>query len=173
MTTRWYVVRSKFQQEVRARINIADQGFATFFPQYNKRIRHARAVENVVRPLFPGYLFVSFDADDEDRWPKILRTRSVATILGMETSRHPLPLPAGFVEALERCARAGLLQPHEEGAREFKPKEMVRIEMGPFAGFEAIVDEDEGVRVKVLLDFLGKSTSIPVPREHLTLSTRQ
>ena len=51
----WYVVRVKTAQEDRAVWHLKNQGFHVYMPKYRKTIRHARKVQNVLRPLFPGY----------------------------------------------------------------------------------------------------------------------
>ena len=45
-----------------------------------KRIRHARRFKKVLRPLFPGYVFVRV-APDRQRWRPILSTYGVRTLI--------------------------------------------------------------------------------------------
>jgi len=170
MTIREYVIRTKFTQEVRAMIGIASQGFETYYPIYNKTIRHAHRTETVTRPLFPCYLFAAFDIElDKDRWPRIMHTRGVETILGIETAGHPIPVPTGFVEQLKRETKDGLM--HADEPDHFRGGERVRVESGPFTGLSALVELDDGRRVKCLLDILGGKTRISLPREALSSRT--
>lgn len=159
----WFVVQSKPGQEIKAWVGVAEQGFETFFPSLTKEIRHARRVEKVVRPLFPCYLFVTFDLADP--WGPILHTRGVQTILGVATAGQPVRTPWGFVEMLSGQARAGHFTQGAAPIERFAAGEKVKIMQGPFTGFEAIVDIDERQRVKVLLDFLGTQTPISLQRE--------
>ena len=55
---RWYLVHTRPNSERKAELNLQAQGFATFLPQIEKTIRHARRLKTVRRPLFPRYLFV-------------------------------------------------------------------------------------------------------------------
>ena len=59
----WYVVSTKPNQENRAALNLRKQAFEVLLPMMQKKRRHARQIETVLRPLFPGYLFVEFDPD--------------------------------------------------------------------------------------------------------------
>ena len=66
----WYVAQIKAPCFERAAANLTRQGFLTFSPMQKKTVRHARKLKNVLRPVFPGYLFVRFGADNSD-WRKI------------------------------------------------------------------------------------------------------
>ena len=63
---KWYVAQIKANGFDRAVANLARQGFLTFSPMQNKTVRHARQLKNVLRPVFPGYLFVQFGAERSD-----------------------------------------------------------------------------------------------------------
>ena len=58
----WFVVATKPNGERSAEMNLLQQGFDVFFPLIEKTRRHARRVDTVQKPLFPGYLFVQFDS---------------------------------------------------------------------------------------------------------------
>jgi hypothetical protein len=49
---RWYLVHTRPNSERKAEFNLQAQGFATFLPQIEKTIRHARRLKTVRRPLF-------------------------------------------------------------------------------------------------------------------------
>ena len=49
---RWYLVHTRPNGERKAELNLKPQGFATFLPQIEKTIRHARRLKTVRRPLF-------------------------------------------------------------------------------------------------------------------------
>ena len=49
----WYVVKTKPQQEKRASLNLRNQNFNVISPLIKKKIN--------CEPLFPSYIFVSFD----------------------------------------------------------------------------------------------------------------
>ena len=59
--SRWYVVHTRPHQERRAEANLLRQGYRAWLPQMERSRRHARRIETVRTPLFPGYLFVELD----------------------------------------------------------------------------------------------------------------
>ena len=67
---RWYVVHTRPHRERRAEANLLRQGNRAWLPQMERSRRHARRIETVRMPLFPGYLFVSLDMA-RDAWRAI------------------------------------------------------------------------------------------------------
>ena len=58
---KWYVAQVKPNGFASAEANLDRQGFETFMPLRRKTVRHARQMRDVLRPVFPGYLFIKFD----------------------------------------------------------------------------------------------------------------
>ena len=98
---RWYVVMHKPHEGGRARRAIRALGFDVHWAR--EVIREARA-DDIIKPLFPGYLFVRFD-ENRGGWAQIRRLDHVTAICGLREHGRPIPLPRGEVEAL--IARAG------------------------------------------------------------------
>lgn len=159
---RWYAVYTQPNREVLAREHLERQGFDVFAPWYLKRRRHARRVEDVPAPLFPRYIFASFDADDSG-WRVIRSTRGVIDLV--RSGLDPVPVPTTIIGEIEKrsdengfvvmARNAGLV-----------PGAKIRIEAGPFADYEAIFQtmrDDE--RVVVLLSLLGREVKAEVPLE--------
>jgi transcriptional antiterminator RfaH len=151
--TDWYVVYTRAHAEGTAREHLARQGYRVYLPCYRKRRRHARRIEQVLCPLFPRYLFVTFDLVEE-RWRPILSTVGVCGLV-----RHgdtPTRVPPGVVEAIERHEADGTFNDLSSAAR-MREGDAVRVVDGPFAeliGRFCALAETE--RVIVLLDFLGR-----------------
>jgi transcriptional antiterminator RfaH len=156
----WYVAQLKPNGFARAVANLARQGFATFMPMQNRTIRHARQLKNVMRPVFPGYLFVQFGADRAD-WRKINSTFGVSRLVSFSESQ-PTPVPSALMAGLlARCDAQNILQ----APADLKAGEKVRLLSGAFADFVGEVETligDESVRV--LLDIMGQSARLDVPR---------
>lgn len=148
--SRWYAVQCQPHRERAAAVHLANQGYEVFLPWRQKTRRHARRVETVLRPFFPGYLFVRIDPALE-RWRPVNGTFGVAHIVMQ--GENPAPAPRGMIETLmDCCNEAGVLawQP------ELRPGESVRVSEGPFADFIGELEElDDSGRVCVLLDIMG------------------
>jgi transcriptional antiterminator RfaH len=154
----WYVVETHPRAERLAQSHLERQGFDSFFPQFRKIRRHARRVEEVIAPVFPGYLFAAFDRD-RDNWTAINGTRGVRRLVGPR-SAQPQPMPTMAMEALlARCdgERMASLCPTLDIGRK------VRVLTGPFADLVAEIHALDGRgRVQVLLDMLGGRVPVAV-----------
>ena len=85
MGAAWFVVHTQPNAEAKAKRHLVNQGFTIYLPFYRRRVRHARRNEIVASALFPGYLFVRFDPQ-QDRWRSINGTRGVVRILGEDAA---------------------------------------------------------------------------------------
>ncbi len=110
------------------------------------------------RKFFPGYVLVQMDIDDAV-WHLV---RSVPRVMGFIGGTADKPAPITDREANQ------ILQRMEEGAERprpkvlFEPGEVVRVTSGPFADFEAVVEEVdyEKNKLKVSVLIFGRSTPV-------------
>ena len=154
----WYVAQIKAHCFERAAANLTRQGFLTFSPMQKKTVRHARKLKNVLRPVFPGYLFVRFGADNSD-WRKINSTFGVARLVGFEKS-VPAPIPDTLIAGLQaRCDDQDCLHAPDD----LEIGERVRVVAGAFAGFVGEVENLIGEeRIRFLYEFMGQKTRIDI-----------
>jgi transcription antitermination factor NusG len=156
---RWFVARVLAHQENRAQFNLHRLGFRSFVPRLRRTVRHARRLQDTLKPLFPGYIFVTIDLS-KHRWRSINGTFGVASlIMGAE---QPRPVPPGVVEALvascENCAVIRLDDGLEIGQK-------VRILSGPFAETICrLAHLDDRGRVRVLLEIMGMEVATQLDR---------
>ena len=61
--TYWCVANTHPNGEDKALMHLVRQGFHVLLPKHLKRRSHARKVDWVPRPLFPGYIFIEIDPD--------------------------------------------------------------------------------------------------------------
>ena len=153
----WIVVNTQPHREQIALENLARQEFNTYCPRMRTRVRHARRTQEVLRPLFPGYLFVRVNADLQ-RWRPILSTYGVRTLVCC--GDRPSFLDDGFVEGLQARTIDGAIvrpaSPYELGQR-------VKMAGGAFDGLIAtILEMDEKDRLVVLMDLLNRPTKVRV-----------
>ena len=76
----WAVINTHPHREKLALENLRRQEFTAYCPMLRRRRSHARRVTSVLRPLFPGYLFVSTGINF-GRWRPILSTYGVRSIV--------------------------------------------------------------------------------------------
>jgi transcriptional antiterminator RfaH len=157
----WCVVNTLPRQEVRAETNLLRQGFRVWLPVIHKIRRHARRVDMVRAPLFPGYLFVELDLDRE-AWSPINSTYGVGRLLARDA--QPEILHKGFIANLrETVSEDGICALPD--CDRLRPGAQVRVSWGPFADCIAtILDLAPKERVLVLLDLLGGKVKTTISR---------
>lgn len=153
---RWYVVYTRANGESAALANLRRQGFEAWLPVCRKQRSHAGKVDVVLRPLFPRYLFVSFDPMIA-RWRSILSTVGVADLI--RSGDQPVPVPDDVVASLREREVNGAIEIPPNPV--LSPGEVVRVTGGPFADFYGrILMLSSSQRVAVLLDLLGRTVKV-------------
>ena len=153
----WYAVHTHASAEFKAQEHLRRQSYQTYLPRYAKAIRHARRTHQVLRPLFPRYLFVSLDLATQG-WRSIRSTIGVTDIVCF--GDRPASLPSGFIESL-RSQEDESGKIHRAPFRRLKSGDSVVILDGPFSRLVGICErmtDDE--RVSILLDLLGRKVRV-------------
>lgn len=161
----WFLAQMKPNGHQLAQRNLDRQGFRYFLPMQEETRRRRDRFMTLLRPLFPGYIFVAFDPD-HGLWRKINSTTGIARLVSF--GKSPSPVPAELIDALmARCDQSGkFLQ-----TSALPPGDTVRIGQGPFADFVATVDRlAPDNRVFVLLNLMGRKTRITVAANTLRLA---
>lgn len=157
---RWYVVQTKPRAEKRAVEHLRNQGFDAWTPTFHKTRRHARRVDLVQAPLFPGYAFVALDLASQ-AWEPINSTWGVVRLLCQRG--RPTPLPGAFMDALLEMTdeNGSVTLPEKQLSRGQK----LRITGGPFQEYiGTLVDLSGHDRVAVLLSAFGREVTATLDR---------
>ena len=85
----WYAVYTRPHGEAAALDNLLRQGYCAYLPRYRTRVRHARRLQSVLRPLFPRYLFAGIDRSSMP-WRPILSTIGVTDVVRAGDEPHPV-----------------------------------------------------------------------------------
>lgn len=160
---RWYLVYAKPKKEELARVNLERQGYPAYLPMM--RTPRRRSGRRIIRvePMFPRYLFIHLNTDT-DNWAPIRSTLGVVNLVRF--GMFPSPVPDDLVAALRARDNASGVQ--EIPLSTFKEGQRVRIEDGPFVGYEGIfLAHTSEERVTILLDIVGKQARAKVNVEHL------
>ena len=165
MSKEWFVIQFKPNSHYQATKNLNKQGFETFLPLLEITTRKASRFTSSTKPLFPGYMFVSFDKA-ENKWHKIKSTYGVSRLITFNSSLKSIP--STFIDNLmKRYDSSGKLLPIVK----MKKGDKVEILEGPFANFIATIEEYESEqRIWVLMDLMGRKTKIQTPLGALKLS---
>ena len=159
---KWYAAQLKPNAHQIAERNLKRQAFVTFLPLQEVTKRQGTRFTTQLRPLFPGYIFVRFDLED-DIWRKINSTIGITKLVSFGS--RPQSLPEGLItDLIARCDHKGTLQPTES----LQKGDDVTVLSGPFADFVAKVESiDEEQRVWLLLDCLGQTTKIQMATDKI------
>ncbi|RKT45281.1 transcription/translation regulatory transformer protein RfaH [Thiocapsa rosea] len=151
----WYLVQSKPRQAERAEVNLVQQGYRVFHPQWMvERIYRGRRVV-VEESLFPNYLFISLRRW-VDNWYPLRSTRGVARLVAF--GREPLPVQDAMIAEIQRRLDVRTLQ------SELCPGQKVEIIEGPFRGLEAIFNVHQGERrAQLLIELLHREVTLTIP----------
>ena len=162
-TTPWFVAQLRPQGLARAKVHLANQGFQTFAPELQGNTVKAGVKRQARKPLFPGYIFVSFDPASPG-WAAINATRGVARLI-LDNPRRPVPLPDALMAGLQaRCDDSGLLLPPPD----LKTGDSIRVLSGPFADLVTTIETlPDPQRIDVLIDLMGRSVRTSLPRDQV------
>jgi transcriptional antiterminator RfaH len=153
----WHVVQVHVHAEAKAQMHLSRQGFETYLPRYLKRRRHARRTDTVAAPLYPSYLFVTFN-------PLIHRWRSIHSTVGVARlvciGNVPAAIDGAIIDGLRSRENANGFIPLERRPQ-FAVGDNVRVREGAFCDclglFESMGDRD---RVAILLELLGRKVRV-------------
>jgi transcriptional antiterminator RfaH len=146
-----------------ALVNLERQGFNVFRPQIWETKRSEKGPQRLLRPMFPGYVFVEFDISKPD-WTKIRSTRGISRLVGNVTG-GPSRLPHGLIEVLKQRCASNLTR---DAGQTLQPGDKVYVASGPFAAFLATVERsDPQSRVWLLIDFMGRAARFSADADQL------
>lgn len=160
----WYVINTKRFKEVQAAVWISHElRFETACPMITVRKTSKGRRTEFAEPMFRNYIFARFDEKlDRMRWPVISHERHRYTKRVMcDVQGNPIPLRDDVVEELRR--RDGEMDSKILALKNLKSGDKVRIEQGPFAGFEAVFSQRDGdAMITLLLDIFGRKVTTSV-----------
>jgi len=169
----WYIIHSysgfenKVAESLRSRavaFGFADRIGQILIPTEEVfELRNGKKVTSK-RMLYPGYVLVEMEMDDE-LWHAVKETPRVTGFVG--GGNHPVPLTADEVNSiLYRQANAG---DRPKPKLTFEKNETVRITDGPFTNFSGKVEEINSDKntLRVLVTIFGRSTPVELDFEQV------
>ncbi len=122
-------------------------GLSPWLPTVTERHRWSDRWKEVVRPLFPGYLFARVG---QVEWHRVLKTPGVLTVV--KKNGGPALLSDDFVAGLrDALMRDGVAPQAMTEAAAFEPgDEVVIVQEGPLAGIRGIVSQRLSARQLVI-----------------------
>jgi len=162
----WYIIHtySGFEQKVADSLRSRAEAFG-FAPQIGQilipteevvELRNGKKVTSK-RMLYPGYVLVEMDMNDE-LWHAVKATPRVTGFVGGGTA--PVPLTADEVNSVLYRQQSSVERPRPK--QSFERNENVRIIDGPFTNFSGKVEEVNPERntLRVMVTIFGRSTPV-------------
>lgn len=156
----WYALSVRPRHEKVVAESLKHKGYEGFLPLYRSANRTGRTGQGAELPLFPGYVFCRFAA--QERLP-ILTTPSVMSILG--NGKNLLPIDEQEMETVHRVVQARLNpQPWPYLAH----GDLVRVDEGPLRGVYGLVQQCKGQdRLVLSVSLLQRAISVEINRSHV------
>lgn len=167
MSKRWYVVQAYSGYEKRVMNSLKEQvelkGMQEYFgdilvpTEEIVEIREGKKRKSE-RKFYPGYVLVNMEMNDET-WHLVKSTSRVLGFIG-GTADKPAPITQREADAILQRVETGANKPRPKTL--FEAGEVVRVNDGPFADFNGVVEEVdyEKSRVKVSVLIFGRSTPV-------------
>ena len=165
-TKKWFIIHtySGFEQKVADSLRSRAEAFG-FAPQIGQilipteevvELRSGKKVTSK-RLLYPGYVLVEMDMNDE-LWHAVKATPRVTGFVG--GGNMPVPLSADEVNSILYRQASSAERPRPKLS--FEKNENVRIIDGPFSNFSGKVDEVNPERnsLRVLVTIFGRATPV-------------
>ena len=162
----WFAVLTKPRAEAVAELNLRRQGFHCLFPRVRRMLRTAHGLEARVESLFPRYLFLRTDPQTNS----LAAVRSTKGAVGLvRFGIEPTRVPDAVMDRIQQRVDAsdGFVRLE---APDLHAGQLVRVTEGALSGWEGVFKcFESGDRVRLLLELLGCSREIVVPRAQLAL----
>ena len=110
------------------------------------------------RKFFPGYVLIEMEMTD-DSWHLVKSTPRVSGFIG-GTANRPMPISQREVDAILQQIQSGVEKPKPKV--EFEVGQQVRVNEGPFADFNGVVEEVnyERNKLRVTVQIFGRETPV-------------
>lgn len=158
----WYAIHTKPRQEALAELNLQSLGLPTFNPKLKEKklIRGVR--QEVVKPLFPNYIFCKFRCQEYFRAVKY--SRGVRGVIGAGDT--PTPVDDEIINIINERMRGGyvVIEPPR-----LQPGDAVVVEDGPLQGFIGIFEREtkDSERVVILLNTIKFQARVVMERSKI------
>lgn len=169
MSKRWYVVQaySGFEKNVQKTLKerIAREEMDALFGEILVPVEEVVDIKNgrktvSERKFFPGYVLVEMEMTD-DSWHLVKSTPRVNGFIG-GTANKPSPISQREVDAIMAQVNGAATEKKPRPRVEFEVGQRVRVNDGPFAEFNGVVEavDYERNKLRVTVQIFGRETPV-------------
>jgi transcription termination/antitermination protein NusG len=174
---RWYIIHaySGFENKVRdsiiaeaERMGLADAVEAVEVPTETvTEVKRGKRVQ-VERKFMPGYVLAKLKMND-DVYHLVRNTPKVTGFLG--PNGKPQPISDGEAARYFGAREQAAAQPRQQVSVDYEIGDSVKVNTGPFASFNGVVEEldFDKQRVKVSVSIFGRATPVELSFDEVEL----
>ncbi|MGB9906947.1 MAG: transcription termination/antitermination protein NusG [Candidatus Saccharicenans sp.] len=153
---RWHIIQTKPRKEGQVENFFGQAGFTVYNPKYRR--------DGVVRPFFPGYLFLRFRYPEQYR--KVIFTRGVKKVISNDLG--PVPLDPEIIKDLKSREINGLIELMKYG-QEPEPGDEIEVMEGPLRGLRGLFCRElsDRQRVMILLNYVAYQASLMIEKSKI------
>ena len=154
--THWYAIWTRSRHEAVVRDQLQERKIEAFLPTITRWSRWKDRKKKIDWPLFPGYCFARFDANDT---LQILKCNGVVNIVSFEG--RPAPIEERELESIRLLVGSEL---QFDPCPLLKEGTMVEVVGGPLRGVVGRLLRKDGPRARLVLsvDLIGQAVSVEV-----------
>lgn len=165
----WFCIQHRADAGFRVRLDLRREGCEVHWP---RTVERPPGRDDVLRPLFPGYLFARPPAG-----LPLASLRDLPNVHGpVGVGRCPTQCDRLVASLIARAGGAidGVIDETPDGRaeailRRFKPDDAVDVTLPLWGRLRGLMRSDKGgARVQVLLEFLGGARLVSVPRDQVS-----
>ena len=167
MPKKWYVVQaySGYEKSVQKTLieRIVREEMDDYFGQILVPVEEVIDIKNgkktiSERKFYPGYVLVEMEISDES-WHLVKSTPRVTGFIGGKANR-PLPITQREVDVMLKQVETGAEKPRPKV--QFEVGQQVRVNDGPFADFNGVVEEVnyERNKLRVSVQIFGREAPV-------------
>ncbi len=156
MEEKWYAVRTRSRHEQVASDLLFKKSFTVFYPKISVWSKRKDRKLRILRPLFPGYIFIRFELDN-DLWLAVKKTHGVVDLVTL--AKDPEPIPDEQIFSVQSIVDSGITF---KSGLFINKGDKVMVTNGPLKGAIGIylhTEENEGKFV-VSVDLLNRSIEV-------------
>jgi len=152
----WYAIWTRSRHEQVVREQLEQKQIEAFLPTITKWSRWKDRKKKIDWPLFPGYCFARFEA--QNRLP-ILKCAGVVSIVAFDGG-EPAPIPEREIESIRLLLGSSLAF---DPCPLIKEGSVVEVAHGPLKGVSGrLVRKNDKARLVLSVDLIGQAVSVEV-----------
>jgi len=158
----WYALQTRSRYEKQAARLLQEKSLEVFLPLWRVQRKWNTSQRVVELPLFAGYLFCSFDAENRHQ---VLATNGIVRVVGV--GQTPVPVDVEELDAIRKVLDSGQPLSHYEY---LQSGDRVRIERGVLSGTEGVLVQARNEhRLVISVTLLQRSVAVTIDRDWVSV----